>query len=269
MRKSWLTILAAAILPIAAYSQIGGPPPDAIGGPPHDVMFGPGPGGPGMFMHPGKVVKGAPYSATATRHFSQTLAGGNTIQRTTTSQVARDNEGRTYAQESIADGPLMEESGSKTVVFINDPVAGYSYVLHPDEKIAIRRAIRTPRAESDAHDPHTKDGASMRHGQEVNATDLGSKEIPGAGAVQGKSITHTIPAGKIGNAQPIVSTSEVWHSPELQVVVSAKHNDPRMGQSTYALSNIQRGEPNASLFQVPSDYTIKDAAERGRHGRPE
>jgi hypothetical protein len=56
----------------------------------------------------------------------------------------------------------------------------------------------------------------------------------------------------------LVSTSETWYSPELQVVVSSKHNNPMSGQSNYALTNIQRVAPNASLFQVPSDYTVKD-----------
>jgi hypothetical protein len=86
--------------------------------------------------------------------------------------------------------------------------------------------------------------------------------------VTGKSITRTIPAGRIGNAQPIVSTDTVWFSPDLQVVVSATRNDPRTGANTYALTNIQRTEPPASLFQVPSDYTVQDAKGFGRGPRP-
>ena len=35
-------------------------------------------------------------------------------------------------------------------------------------------------------------------------------------------------------------------------------SDPRMGDTTYTLSNVDRSEPAASLFQVPADYTIKD-----------
>jgi len=69
----------------------------------------------------------------------------------------------------------------------------------------------------------------------------------------------------MGNAQPIISTNETWYSPDLQVVVLAKRNDPRVGQSTYSLSDIQRADPPA-LFQVPSDYTVQDA-ETGRPGR--
>ncbi len=52
--------------------------------------------------------------------------------------------------------------------------------------------------------------------------------------------------------------SERWYSPELQVVVQTKTSDPRMGETTYRLANLVRSEPDLSLFQVPSDYTIKE-----------
>lgn len=266
MKTIRLTLLAVVFAIGAAYAQIGGPPPPD-GPPPMGVApHGFGRGGPG-FMHPGKVVSGAPYSATATDQFFQTLSGGNTIQRTTTAQVARDSQGRTYTQQSMTGGPWAAQSGSKTVIFIFDPVAGYSYVLHPDKKLAIRRAMKAP--PGGAEPPAGFEGR-LHHGpgaeRNVTETNLGSKDIAGIGAAQGKSITHTIAVGEIGNAQPIVSTSEIWYSADLQIVVASKHSDPRTGESTYTLSNIQRGEPNPSLFQVPSDYTIQDAS--SAHGHP-
>jgi hypothetical protein len=262
MKKTHLAVLAGLFVALAAYAQMGGPPP--MGGPP-----GHGPRGFGAFMHPWKVVTGAPYSATATDQSSQALVDGNTIQRTMTAQAARDSRGRTYTQQTMTGGPWAAENGPKTVVFISDPVAGYSYVLHPDKKVAVRRPIRTPRGDKGSNTkfegrPHRGPGS----GKDVTETDLGSKNISGVGTVQGKSITHTIQAGEIGNAQPIVSTSEIWYSPDLQIVVSSKRNDPRTGESTYTLRNIQRGEPSASLFQVPSDYTIQDASSAHRRSGP-
>jgi hypothetical protein len=265
MKTICLAVVAGVLATSAAYAQLGGPPTDGpppMGGP----MHGFGRGGPGP-MHPGKVVLGAPYSATATDQFFQTLNGGNTIQRTTTAQVARDSQGRTYTQQSMTGGPWAAQGGSKTVMFIFDPIAGNSYALHPDRKLAIRRPIKTPGGRGELRG--NVEGR-LHHGpgpeRNVTETNLGSKDISGVGTAQGKSITHTIPAGEIGNAQPIVSTSEIWYSPDLQIVVESKHNDPRTGESTYTLSNIQRGEPNPSLFQVPSDYTIQDAS--SAHGHP-
>ena len=69
----------------------------------------------------------------------------------------------------------------------------------------------------------------------------------------------------MGNAKPIVSTSETWYSPELQTVVSATFADPRAGHSVFALTNIQKSA-DASLFQVPSDYTVTDAPRGGPGG---
>jgi hypothetical protein len=81
-------------------------------------------------------------------------------------------------------------------------------------------------------------------------------------AVEGRRRSETIPAGKIGNEQPIVITSEEWHSTDLKVLVLTKHNDPRTGESTYRLTNVVRAEPDPSLFLVPPDYTVKDTGIR-------
>ena len=90
---------------------------------------------------------------------------------------------------------------------------------------------------------------------------LGSHGIEG-GQATGVRTTQTIAAGKIGNDRPISIVTEVWTSPELKIVVLSKRNDPRTGEQTYKLTNIQRGEPDASLFTVPSDFkTVSNAGE--------
>jgi hypothetical protein len=47
----------------------------------------------------------------------------------------------------------------------------------------------------------------------------------------------------------------------LQTVVRSKGdylpNDPQIGETTYQLTNIQRGEPPQSLF-VPADYRVRE-----------
>jgi hypothetical protein len=72
--------------------------------------------------------------------------------------------------------------------------------------------------------------------------------------VTGTRSTQTIPVGKIGNDRPIVITTEVWTSPDLKTTVLSKRSDPRMGDQTFKLTNIQRSEPDPSLFTVPSDF---------------
>jgi hypothetical protein len=80
--------------------------------------------------------------------------------------------------------------------------------------------------------------------------------------VEGRKTTTTIPAGQVGNEQPLIITSEEWRSPDLNLLVMTRHADPRTGESTYRLTNIIRAEPDRSLFMVPPDYTVKDTGIR-------
>jgi len=91
---------------------------------------------------------------------------------------------------------------------------------------------------------------------------LGKQTIEGIEA-EGTRTTITIPAGEIGNERAIEIVSERWYSPELQLVVMTRHIDPRSGETTYKLTNINRGEPAKSLFEVPAGYTVKEGAHIG------
>ena len=82
---------------------------------------------------------------------------------------------------------------------------------------------------------------------------LGSKEIEGV-RVDGELTTWTIEPGRLGNEKPIVITREVWTSPELLLTVQTREFDPRSGETTYRLSKLKRGEPDAALMKVPADY---------------
>jgi TonB family protein len=101
-------------------------------------------------------------------------------------------------------------------------------------------------------------GVSPQPQPNVQTENLGKQLVEGVEA-EGSRTTRTIPAGEIGNEQPIQIVSERWYSPELQVTVMTRQSDPRSGETTYRLTNIVRAEPAAALFQPPSDYTVKDA----------
>src|SRR5882724_4655625 len=86
---------------------------------------------------------------------------------------------------------------------------------------------------------------------------LGTQIVEGV-AAEGSRTTITIPAGEIGNERAIEIVSERWYSPELKTVVMSRHSDPRFGETVYRLTNISREEPAHSLFEVPTDYAVKD-----------
>jgi TonB family protein len=85
---------------------------------------------------------------------------------------------------------------------------------------------------------------------------LGTQMVEGV-AAEGTRQIQTIPAGAIGNERQIDIVSERWYSPELQMVILIKHSDPRYGETTQRLTNIDRNEPETSLFSVDG-YEIKE-----------
>jgi hypothetical protein len=223
-----------------------------------------------------KLVKNSPYAAQSVTEFTQTLADGNRIHRTTSGSIARDSEGRTRREQTISGiGPMATSGQAMKSVMIHDPVAGATYSLEPNShaahvthastfnfqvnKEAVEKALvekvsaeakmkmrtRTP-------DPNTK------------AEDLGTQVMEGV-TVQGKRVTRIIPAGEIGNDRDLTVVNETWFSPELQVVVMSRTSDPRSGDSVYKLTGISRAEPDPALFQVPADYQIRENG-RGEGG---
>jgi hypothetical protein len=114
---------------------------------------------------------------------------------------------------------------------------------------------------SGAFQPATVFHAEGATAENTKTEPLGTKTIEGVSCEGTRTVT-TIPAGQIGNEQPIEIVSERWYSPELKIVVMTKRTDPRVGESIYRLTNIVRAEPDASLFQVPADYTITESPMR-------
>jgi hypothetical protein len=99
--------------------------------------------------------------------------------------------------------------------------------------------------------------ADIKWSSKATSKELGTRDIDGVRA-EGKLRSYDIPAGAIGNRNPITVNDESWYAPELQITVLTKHSDPRIGDNVYRLAAIKREEPAPSLFAVPSDYTVKE-----------
>lgn len=225
----------------------------------------------------GKVVKGAPYSATAVTESAQTLSNGARIAHKTTASIYRDSEGRTRREVTLDRvGPFATADEPAQLIFIDDPVAGVHYVLdqrsHTARKMAAPPGDRPPRRPPPerAPDKASAEGKTESPGKHLGdgkTESLGKQVIEGV-EVEGVRSVITIPEGRIGNDRPIEIVSERWDSPELQTVVLSKHNDPRFGETVYRLTNINRAEPAQSLFEVPSDYKVEEGRPGGFFGGP-
>jgi hypothetical protein len=247
-----------------------------------------------------RTLKGAPYSAEVLTDHTQALADGNRIVEHSTGRVYRDKEGRVRREEDRA-------SGNPSVSIV-DPVAGVSYSLDPDRRVAWKTPIQAGmtivskldaakleaelKARGDGQDAplvggivemrQKEEGARKRTGETVAVEATGGfvslRRFPAGGEqhkeeglpprtmegvrVEGRRTTMTIVAGAIGNEWPITSVSEEWTSPDLQVLVLTDRKDPRLGDSSYRLQHIVRGEPASALFQVPSDYEVRETGIR-------
>jgi hypothetical protein len=244
---------------------------------------------------PVEVVAGKPYAASLTVEVLQPLVDGNSITVEHHSRVFRDAQGRTRRDDELGIGGVVQHS-----VLIADPIAGTSFTLDPERRVAQRLPQAPQRGAQVAFAQDlrgTAGGASTSFDVAPPSPLAGDKPAavdaalhPAAAAtfsadtpiklpfpgdphsvslgektiegvrVSGTRTTVTIPAAAIGNRAPIEIVTEQWYSPELNVVMLSEHRDPRVGQTRYRLHDITRSEPDAALFRVPAGYSVSEAS---------
>lgn len=227
-------------------------------------------------------VTGAPYSAEAVTDVVQTLADGNRIVRQNKAHISRDSQGRTRREEGFAVfGPLVNgpNANEQRNVQISDPANGTMVMLDlrtrtaqrmpGPPRIVLRNKIAGVNSTADVNmaEPLEKNQVEkfvmfnrvqavggMRAEKPV-VESLGTQFMEGV-TVEGTRTTVTIPAGDIGNERPITIVSERWFSQDLKLLVMSRQSDPRFGETTYRLTNLNRAEPPAHLFEIPADFTL-------------
>jgi hypothetical protein len=227
------------------------------------------------------MVVNSPFSATLIIETSIQLPDGTLLTKTRTSLIYRDGKGRT--RRDWLPEPVSSASVGPTRSVINDPVAGFTYTLDHKASSAARNVLARLPVRSPAPIETASKKASGRNqilpmpstfetGKTALRTDttsdaapktpeaLGTREIEGVLA-EGTRLSFTVPAGTIGNDIPLETAAERWHAPALQTVVLLKRTVGRYGETTYRLTDINRGEPAAALFSVPANYEIHDDTE--------
>ena len=262
-----ILIWCVATVLLTAAGVAEGPPPLP---PPQGLPFAGGPGGMmgGEFGDP-KTVTGAPLTAVLVVTRDTTLADGNKIHNESQSKIYRDAEGRVRRELAVDLATPTTGKVNRNFITINDPVAGKRYMLNPDNKTA---HVMPPHgaqhgnkgSDQSANAAPGAEGFGEASGTgNVTKEQLGSKMVNGVMA-EGVRVTRTIAAGAIGNDKPIEVVTERWYSPDLQIAVLTTHTDPMMGTVTAKMVSVLRGDPDPSLFQVPSDYKL----ETGRPNQP-
>jgi hypothetical protein len=240
-------------------------------------------------MMDAEPVKGSPFCATISTEHTQTFADGNRIHTSDNSTLCRDNEGRIRRESTLMLlGPAAQNPPSKLITIV-DPVAGFRYVLDPNVKVARKMPLApSPLASSsnagrgpavresgpssnvmfyrsaDAPGPEVigsqvfiRKNGRAEDDPDSKTEQLGDQAIDGIHAT-GTRVTTTIAAGKMGNEQPMIISSERWYSPELKATVMTKHNDPWAGELKTQFTNVTTSETDPASFAVPSDYKVVD-----------
>ncbi|HZU30010.1 MAG TPA: hypothetical protein VFB79_02775 [Candidatus Angelobacter sp.] len=205
-----------------------------------------------------RSIQGAPFSADVVNQSSQPQAGGAIAAHETHGKMFRDSAGRTRSEveiESPASG-----AQARHYVTIVDPVQRISVRLDLQTKTATISALPVPSATM-GHAAEVKLAKAMAAQRGANQPAVATENL-GNYAMQGFTVSGTrrmLPAeAQAGSEKARIATVESWFSPELQINLQSRTEDPKLGVQTTKLVNIVSGEPDSALFQIPADYTIQN-----------
>ncbi len=217
------------------------PPPPDMDGPPLSPAGGPPPPPPGAPRHEAIKRVQPTYPAIA-------RAAG--AQGPVAVQVVIDEQGNVTSARAVSGHPLLQDASVNAArQWVFKPTLVNGRPAKVNGSISFNFALS---GDDDNAPPPPPQGPPPPEQKES----LGRQTIEGVEA-EGTRVTVTIPVGAIGNERAINIVNERWYSPELQAVVLTKNSDPRYGETTYRLTNINRSEPARALFEVPADFTIK------------
>jgi hypothetical protein len=202
------------------------------------------------------AIANAPFTAREIVTWDQALIGGGSVSRKYYTLIARDSRGRIHRENrgfvlaaSNAQPPLRS-------ITILDPVAG-TRTLCRQATMLCATGSYYPRLPLQ---PDTGSTMTIRSGKSTDEN-LGSQTMDGL-PVTGTREMRTNVAGSNGEDRVIISHTELWYSPDLQIDLSVVRTNPQLGQVTLSVTDLVRGEPDPSLFAVPAGFQASVGAPR-------
>jgi hypothetical protein len=288
--KILMSCVSAVALAIGAGGALAQSGPGPQGGRPG---FPGGPGGPGFgpggfggrggfgpgiegCLNSGKVVSGEGYTGTLKYESVRPVLNGAPIDRSITETIARDNDGRTQREVTLPAFPNAPQGSAHQVICINDPVAGFGYVLDPAKMTARQFKLHQKPNAGSAGGTNSlpSSGGTNRpqgRGPNANVTSVSlnassapagiQSECPGVTGTQ-KTRTLQIPSNGQTTAMQMVTTR--WFCQAFSMNLYTQTNDPLQGITTNTITITGAG-PGA--IAVPSGYKITTAA-AGPFGGP-
>jgi hypothetical protein len=206
---------------------------------------------PGVWLPP---VANAPFTATVEILTHEKLPDGTERIRTTTNHIARSSSGRIYNERRQLVGTSFNGLPRLLAYHTYDPSSRLSVMVDPRQHIARQTVLPHPAPVIAGRAPIK---INPNPGPGRTEQDLGTQTVNGY-TLQGIRKTQALTAMFSQTGQPLTIVDEYWFSPDLTTYFIIKHNDPRTGEQIITLNDIQRAEPDAALFAIPSGFKIVD-----------
>jgi hypothetical protein len=205
----------------------------------------------GVFVTP---IPNVPLLAVVNTQSSQIQKDGTTLNRKTLSAIARDGHGRIFNERR----PLIPASATVTPpilsIHVYDPQTRMNTFIDPQNRVAWQSTLNRPPSSVPPEAGSIPLVGSSPPSQYVKEEDLGTRRIEGVD-VHGIRDTQTIPAEANGGKE-ITVVDEYWYSEDLRLNMLATHKDPRTGEQTTTVTQLDRAEPDPAIFEIPSGYKI-------------
>jgi hypothetical protein len=189
----------------------------------------------------------APFSATVQTEWTKYLADGSTQFIQNHRLIARDSLGRVFQQRATFVPKGSQIASQVTRTELAEPSTHTVALCETRTRVCELRPYVGP--------PATAAAGPTRPG--FASESLGSQVLNGVDVV-GTRETQTLNPRLAGSDRPIVIVKEFWYSRQLGLNVLTTRDDPRSGKEVFTVTDIHQGEPDASLFSLPSDFRVVD-----------
>jgi hypothetical protein len=193
------------------------------------------------------ALANAPFTAKVVVTWNEPLVGGGIVSRKYYTSVARDSQGRVRREirefvpaDSNAEPPLrsftlLDPVSATRTMCTKATMTCATSAFHP-------RLLLTEEA----------GGSGSSSSGNVTRESLGQQTIDDLPVVGTRETAKSAGSNRIA-----LTRTEVWYSPDLHMNLSVIRNNPQLGEVTLQVTNLVRGEPDASWFSVPSGYEVR------------
>jgi hypothetical protein len=204
------------------------------------------------------AIEDAPFTANIELIRIETLADQTHINHRILDRVLRDSGGRQRFEDGKDEASYPSQSPPDIRIY--DVVARTIIHLNAVNSTASKDPM-DPTHSTPLGAPASKEPIvwqmDSRPPETSKKEKLPPQQIAGLMA-EGTRTVYTIPAGREGNDRDLQVIDELWISPLYRVPLMHIHDDPRHGHVVIRVIEFIAGEPDASLFQVPTGYKVLD-----------